>query len=66
MIAGPSSSGKTTSSMRLSVQLRALGLNPHAIACDDYFKNRVDYPKDENGEYDFESIDCVDSEFLTE
>lgn len=66
MIAGPSSSGKTTFSYRLSTQLLALGLHPHPIACDDYFKNRSEYPKDENGEVDFESIDCVDSELLTE
>ena len=67
MIAGPSSSGKTTFSIRLSVQLMALGLRPHAIACDDFFLNRALYPIDpETGEADFESIDCVDKLFLTE
>lgn len=62
MIAGPSSSGKTTSSHRLSIQLMVNGLVPHAIAADDYFKNREDTPKDENGDYDFESLDAIDLE----
>ena len=67
MIAGPSSSGKTTFSIRLSIQLEALGLHPHPIACDDFFLNRELYPIDpETGVADFESIDCVDKEFLTE
>ena len=67
MIAGPSSSGKTTFSIRLSIQLQALGLHPHPIACDDFFLNRVLYPIDpETGKADFESIDCVDKAFLTE
>lgn len=65
MIAGPSSSGKTTFSNRLSIQLMALGLTPHPIACDDYFKNRADYPVDENGNVDFEAIECVDRELLS-
>ena len=60
MIAGPSSSGKTTFSHRLSIQLRALGLNPHAIGVDDYFVNRVDSPRDENGNYDYEALECID------
>ena len=62
MIAGPSSSGKTTFSNRLSIQLRAKGLTPHPIGLDDYFKDRINCPKDENGEYDFESLECVDIE----
>lgn len=62
MIAGPSSSGKTTSSHRLSVQLMVNGLVPHTIAADDYFKNREDTPKDENGDYDFESLLAIDTE----
>ena len=49
MIAGPSSSGKTTFSQRLSVQLRANGLKPHAIACDNYFVERENTPKDAHG-----------------
>ncbi len=60
MIAGPSSSGKTTFSHRLSIQLRALGLKPHAIGVDDYFVNRVDSPRDENGNYDYEALECID------
>ncbi|MGN0980660.1 MAG: nucleoside kinase [Candidatus Avoscillospira sp.] len=62
MIAGPSSSGKTTFSHRLSTQLRAYGLRPHAIATDNYFKNRVDTPRDANGQYDFECLGAMDVE----
>ena len=62
MIAGPSSSGKTSFSHRLSVQLRGLGLKPHPIAVDNYFVSRDRTPRDENGEYDFESILAVDTE----
>ena len=60
MIAGPSSSGKTSFSYRLSVQLRAHGLSPHPVAVDDYFVDREHTPRDENGEYDFEALECVD------
>ena len=62
MIAGPSSSGKTTFSHRLSVQLRAHGLIPHTIALDDYFKNREDTPLDEDGKYNFECLEAIDTE----
>lgn len=62
MIAGPSSSGKTSFSYRISIQLKALGLKPHPIGLDNYYKNRSECPKDENGEYDFESIDALDVE----
>jgi len=62
MIAGPSSSGKTSFSHRLSIQLRTHGLTPHPIALDNYFKNRTETPKDENGDYDFESLDAMDIE----
>ena len=62
MIAGPSSSGKTTFSHRLSTQLRACGLRPHAIATDNYFKNREDTPRDEKGNYDFEGLGAMDVE----
>ena len=62
MIAGPSSSGKTSFSHRLSIQLRAKGLVPHPIALDNYFKNREDTPKDENGKYDFECLGAMDVE----
>ena len=62
MIAGPSSSGKTTFSHRLSTQLLACGLHPHAIATDNYFKNRSETPLDQNGQYDFESLGAMDVE----
>lgn len=62
MIAGPSSSGKTTFSHRLSTQLLACGLHPHPIATDNYFKNREDTPRDENGQYDFECLGAMDVE----
>ena len=62
MIAGPSSSGKTSFSNRLSIQLSAKGLRPHPIALDDYYVNREDSPKDENGNYDFECLECIDVE----
>lgn len=62
MIAGPSSSGKTTFSHRLSIQLMAQGLHPHPIALDDYYVNRVDTPLDEDGEYDFECLEAIDIE----
>ncbi|HKM22655.1 MAG TPA: nucleoside kinase [Lachnospiraceae bacterium] len=62
MIAGPSSSGKTTFSHRLSIQLRAHGLIPHPIAVDDYFVNRELTPRDENGEFNFECLEAIDVE----
>lgn len=62
MIAGPSSSGKTTFSHRLSIQLRALGMRPHPIAVDDYFVDRENTPKDENGDYNFECLEAIDIE----
>ncbi len=61
MIAGPSSSGKTSFSHRLSVQLRTLGLTPHPIAVDDYFVNREQTPLDEDGNYNFECIEAIDT-----
>jgi len=60
MIAGPSSSGKTSFSHRLSVQLRTFGLTPHPIGVDDYYVNRVDTPKDADGNYDFECLEAID------
>lgn len=62
MIAGPSSSGKTTFSHRLSIQLMAQGLHPHPIALDDYYVDRVNTPLDENGEYDYECLEALDIE----
>lgn len=66
LIAGPSSSGKTTFSKRLSIQLRVNGLKPYAISLDDYFLGREQTPKDENGEYDFESIYALDLKLLND
>lgn len=62
MIAGPSSSGKTSFSHRLSIQLRTLGLTPHPIAVDDYFVDRELTPRDENGDYNFECLEAIDVE----
>jgi uridine kinase len=62
MIAGPSSSGKTTFSYRLSVQLKAHGLKPHPIAVDNYFVDREKTPKDEKGNFNFESLKAIDLE----
>lgn len=60
MIAGPSSSGKTSFSHRLSIQLRTLGKTPHPIALDDYFVDREQTPRDENGDYNFECLEAID------
>jgi len=60
LISGPSSSGKTTFSRRLAVQLLALGISPYALELDNYFLDRDATPKDENGEFDFETIDALD------
>lgn len=66
LIAGPSSSGKTTFSKRLSVQLAAAGVRPYAISLDDYFVNRDNTPLDDKGEYDFESIYALDLPFFNQ
>ncbi len=66
LIAGPSSSGKTTFSHRLAIQLRVNGLVPHALAVDNYFVDREFAPRDKDGKLDFESIDCVDMKKLNE
>lgn len=60
LIAGPSSSGKTTFSKRLAVQLRVAGMHPHLISLDNYFVDREKTPRDEHGEYDFESLGALD------
>ena len=60
MIAGPSSSGKTTFSHRLCTQLRACGMRPHPIATDNYFVDRANTPRDAQGNYDFEGLDAMD------
>ena len=64
LVAGPSSSGKTTTSKRLAIQMMACGLHPHTLSTDNYFVNRVDTPLDENGEYDFECIEAMDTAFF--
>ncbi len=66
LVAGPSSSGKTTFSKRLSVQLLALGLRPFALGMDNYFLNREQTPRDENGNYDFDSPRALDLDLLNE
>ena len=66
LIAGPSSSGKTTFANRLSIQLRVNGLIPMPLSLDNYFLNRIDTPKDENGDYDYESINALDLKLLNE
>lgn len=63
-IAGPSSSGKTSTSKRLALQCRILGLNPKVIELDNYFVDREFTPRDENGEYDFEALGAMDLDFL--
>lgn len=62
MIAGPSSSGKTTFSHRLAIQLKAIGLRPHLIGVDDYFVNREHSPRDEFGNYNYEVLEALDVE----
>ena len=64
MIAGPSSSGKTTFSHRLSGQLRTHGLVPHSIGVDDYFVDRESTPRQTNGDYDFECLEAIDTELF--
>ncbi len=60
LIAGPSSSGKTTTSKKLALYLKSKGINPFVISTDDYFKNRIDTPKNEKGEYEYDIIDAID------
>ena len=64
LIAGPSSSGKTTFAQQLGVQLRLTGYNPITISMDNYFKERVDTPKGPDGKYDFERVDALDIELF--
>jgi len=66
LIAGPSSSGKTTTAKRLAILMMACGLRPYTLSTDDYFVNRDETPKDENGEYDFECIEAVDIKLFNE
>lgn len=64
MMAGPSSSGKTSSSLRIAQQCKVLGLNPKVIELDNYFVDRTETPRDENGEYDYECLGAMDRELL--
>lgn len=64
LLGGPSSSGKTTTTKKLALYLNAIGLNPIYLGLDDYFKNREDSPKDENGNYDFECLEAIDLELF--
>ncbi|MBO6119866.1 MAG: nucleoside kinase [Lachnospiraceae bacterium] len=64
LVAGPSSSGKTSFSHRLMYHMRAVELNPYPVSCDDFFKERSETPVKANGEYDFETIDAVDINLL--
>lgn len=66
LIAGPSSSGKTTFAQRLGIQLRLNGLKPVTISVDNYFVERQETPRDENGEYDFECIEAIDLKLFNE
>lgn len=66
LISGPSSSGKTTFSKRLSVQLMANGIRPYPISLDDYFVNRENTPRDANGDYDYESLYALDLPFFNQ
>lgn len=66
LLAGPSSSGKTTTAKKLSIYLRSKGFITHSLSIDDYFVDREKTPKDENGEYDFESLKCVDTKLFNE
>ena len=66
MISGPSSSGKTSSSLRIAQQCRVLGMPPKVIELDNFFRNRSETPRDENGEYDFECLGAMNVELLGE
>ena len=66
LIAGPSSSGKTTSAKRLAIELMVLGIKPIAIGLDDYYRGTANTPKDENGEPDYECLEAMDIPFLND
>jgi uridine kinase len=66
LIAGPSSSGKTTSAKRLAIELMVLGINPIAISLDDFYRGTADTPKDEKGEPDYECLEAMDVPFLND
>jgi len=64
LFAGPSSTGKTTTTKKVALQLRSIGYNVYVMSTDDYFKEREESPKDENGKYDFECLECLDLKLL--
>ena len=66
LLGGPSSSGKTTSTHKLCTYLETFGINPIMISADDYFKERVDSPKDETGKYDFDTIEAMDIDLFND
>lgn len=66
LIAGPSSSGKTTTSKKLSLYLKSKGINPFVLSTDDFFKNRIDTPKNENGEYEYDIPEALDIDLFNE
>ena len=66
LIAGPSSSGKTTSAFKMALQLRAIGYTPKTISLDSYYVGRDRNPKDENGNYDYECLEALDVELLNQ
>lgn len=66
LIAGPSSSGKTTSAKRLGIQLKVNGMKPHVVSIDDYFVDREHTPRDEKGDYDFEALEAIDIQLFNE
>lgn len=66
LIAGPSSSGKTTISKKLSLYLKSKGINPFVLSTDDFFKNRIDTPKNENGEYEYDIPEALDIDLFNE
>lgn len=66
LIAGPSSSGKTTTSKKLSLYLKSKGINPIVLSTDDFFKNRIDTPKNENGEYEYDIPEALDIDLFNE
>lgn len=66
LIAGPSSSGKTSTAQRLSIQMAVNGLRPMPISMDDYYRNRVDTPRKADGSYDFECLEAIDLELFNE
>ena len=66
LLAGPSSSGKTTTSKKLAIQLKVLGYTPHVISLDNYYVDRTRTPRDENGDFDYECLEALDIEQLNE